>query len=136
MFGRKGAPRLYEVACLFVALMGIAPEKAIPKSSLPAATLPKATLLPSLLLPRVKLLLKIPPCTAALAHPSTPQVQLSNTAAMPATHALASKRSPSRFCFHFSFFIFLSPVGKCNETITRTEKKEVTSWLLKRREEC
>jgi len=30
-------------------------------------------------------------------------------AAMPATHALASKRSPSFFWFHFSFFIFLFP---------------------------
>src|SRR3989339_1545946 len=50
------------------------------------------------------------------AHPSIPMVQRSNTEAMvcaalnneaiAATHALASKRSPSRFCFHFSFFTF------------------------------
>jgi len=29
-----------------------------------------------------------------------------NNEAIAATHALASKRSPSRFCFHFSFFTF------------------------------
>jgi len=55
--------------------MGINPGKsAFPKSSLPTATLPKATLLFSLLLPAVKLLMVIPSCTAARAHPSTTQV--------------------------------------------------------------
>jgi len=42
---------------------------------LPTAALPKAMLLFSHLLPAVKLLLKIPPCTAALAHPSHPLAQ-------------------------------------------------------------
>ena len=63
-------------------------------------------------------------CIAA--HPSYPQTVAhyteamahlrSNNGAMAATHALASKRSPSLFCFHFfsftffffSFFIFFS----------------------------
>src|SRR3989339_562095 len=85
-------------------------KRAFPESSLPTATLPKATLLFSPILPEVKLLMKIPSCTAARAHPSCPQVAALNTeamaAAMPATHALASKRNPSRFCFHFFSFTF------------------------------
>jgi len=64
---------------------------------------------------------------------------------MPATHALASKRSQSLFWFHLFFFTFLpsflssflfSPVGMRNERIARVEKNEVAHWLWKRWEEC
>jgi len=41
-----------------------------------------------------------------VAHPSTTRVAAPYTAAMAATHALASKRSPSRFCFR-PFFLHL-----------------------------
>jgi len=51
-------------------------------------------------------------------HPSYPQTAAHYTAAMAATNALASKRSPSLFWFHFFFFVFLSPVGKCNDMMT------------------
>jgi len=67
--------------------------------------LPKATLLFSLLQPSVKLLLKIPRCTAASAHPSHPMVQRLILGQwlqqMP-----YRQRSPSRFCFHFFSFTF------------------------------
>src|SRR3989339_698511 len=75
------------------------------KKALLRATLPKATLLFSLLQPSVKLLLKIPRCTAASAHPSHPMVQRLILGQwlqqMP-----YRQRSPSRFCFHFFSFTF------------------------------
>jgi len=63
-------------------------------------------------------------CIAA--HPSYPQTVAHYTEAMAHLRSILRRwlqqmpyrqRSPSRFCFHFSFFIF-SLVGKCNEMMT------------------
>jgi|SRR3989339_2044325 len=102
--------------CTSVIMEGIIPEKnAFPESSLPTASLPKSALPFSLLLPAVKWMMKIPSCTAALAHPSTTQVAARNAEAMAylrsilmrwLQHMHCCKRSPSRFCYHFYFLTF------------------------------
>ena len=81
----------------------------------------------------------IPSCTAARAHPSTTHAAALNANVMAATNALLQAQ-PEPFLFSLLFLpffssflssLFFSPVGKCNEMITRIQKKEVTHWLWK-----
>ena len=103
-----GMPLSHELACLFVACeRNQSRKKAFPKSSLPTAALPKSALPFSLLLPAVKLLMEIPSCFA-----SAPILHTKRRSALILRRWLrkclqympCSKRSPSIFCYHFSFF--------------------------------
>src|SRR3989339_42630 len=102
------------------------------QKSLPMAALPKAAFPFSPILPEVKLLMKIPSCSAEsfILHTRWCNTQPRGERLQ---HTPCSKRSPSLFCFHFSFFFsfFISPVGKCNEMMVRNEKNEATHWLWK-----